>query len=206
MQQVSAAEWNRPQTPFAARTDLLPDTQYVVEGRGTFFTDEHGVVTRVEATYGGENGLNYDLHKPQPNVTYVVTPLVRDPVPGVDYSHTFVTDHLGRTVLAETDALSLGDATRSRSVQSRIGGLGGDGYDGGHLFGYQFGGGAESSNLVAMLRSVNQFGPGSFYELESRWARLLGETPPVDIRLIPIEGVAVVGSLRSRVVIWRCSW
>ena len=106
-----------------------------VEGRGDFYTDASGKVTYVEATYGGKGNLNADLNKPQGNVTYVVHPNAGEVPDGVSAAHVFVTDDLGRTVLAHTDHLSLGEADRSPSVQGRVGGEGGDGYDGGHLFG-----------------------------------------------------------------------
>lgn len=37
---------------FAHRSDLAPNTEYVVDGRGRFFTNEHGDVVYVEARQG----------------------------------------------------------------------------------------------------------------------------------------------------------
>ncbi|GAB11465.1 hypothetical protein GOARA_070_00040 [Gordonia araii NBRC 100433] len=77
-----------------------------------------------------------------------------------------------------TDALALGDASRSESIQQRIGDQGGDGYDGGHTFANFAGGGPESINLFAMLESVNRGGGDSFYNLEGKWRGALGVEPP----------------------------
>nr|WP_249361985.1 DNA/RNA non-specific endonuclease [Gordonia araii] len=165
-------------TPFAARTDLEPNTLYHVEGRGDFYTDHTGRVVFVEATYGVKGNLNADLNRPQPDTTYVVHPDVTNPIPGVSHAHVFETDHLGRVVFAHTDALVLGDASRSESIQQRIGDQGGDGYDGGHTFANFAGGGPESINLFAMLESVNRGSGDSFYNLEGKWRGALGVEPP----------------------------
>ncbi|MGY4644987.1 DNA/RNA non-specific endonuclease [Cellulomonas sp. URHB0016] len=66
-------------------------------------------------------------------------------------------------------------------MQTRIGGEGGVGYDGGHLFAKMFGGGGEDINIVPMLDEVNRAGTGSFYELEQQWRSLIGQMPPVDV-------------------------
>ena len=180
---LSAAEAPGSRTPFAARTDLAPDTMYHVEGRGDFYTDSTGKVTYVEANYGGRGSLNADLNHPQPNTTYVVHPDVVNPVDGASHAHVFQTDDAGRTVLAHTDQLALGHADRSESVQSRVGSEGGDGYDGGHLFGNDFGGGGEYANMAAMLRDVNRGAGNSFYNLENEWRSLLKGDAPARIEL-----------------------
>ena len=165
-----------------------------VEGRGSFYTDADGQVVHVETTYGSTS-LNYDLNRAQPNTTYVVRPDVNDPIEGFDYTHVFETDELGRVTSASTENLSLGDAYRSPSVQSRVGNEGGVDYDGGHLLANQFGGGGESGNLVPMLREVNQSGAGSFYELETRWRNLITGSDPaqVSVRIEPVyDGVSTV--------------
>ncbi|WP_336857898.1 DNA/RNA non-specific endonuclease, partial [Sinomonas albida] len=173
-------------TPFAQRTDLEPNTMYHVEGRGDFYTDAHGHVTYVETTYGGKGNLNADLMKPQPDTTYVVHPDVTNPVDGASHAHVFHTDSEGRTDLAHTDRLALGEADRSESVQSRVGDEGGTGYDGGHLFGNDYGGGGEYANMTAMLRDLNRGAGDSFYNLENSWRTILRDDPAaridVDIR------------------------
>ncbi|MFC9559246.1 glycohydrolase toxin TNT-related protein, partial [Agromyces sp. NPDC056965] len=175
-----------PRRPFAARDDLEPNTLYRVEGRGEFYTDADGKVIYVETTYGGIRKLNADLMRPQPNTTYVVHPAVSSTHAGVNQDHVFSTDADGRTILAHTDHLTSGDADRSESVQSRVGNEGGTGYDGGHLFGNDYGGGGEYTNLVAMLAEINRGSGDTFYNLENRWRALLKADPTtrieVDIR------------------------
>jgi DNA/RNA non-specific endonuclease len=124
----------------------------------------------VETSYGGNGNLNPDLMNPQPSTTYVVD------------HHVFEIDDLGRTVAVHIDELALGDAYRSDSIQSRIGDLGGPGYDGGHLGANVFGGGTENINMVAMLKELNR-GPGnSYFNLENSWRALLKTDPPPVIR------------------------
>ncbi|MBD7982892.1 DNA/RNA non-specific endonuclease [Oerskovia merdavium] len=159
-----------------ANGGLEPNTVYHVPGRGDFYTDHTATITYVEATYGGQP-LNWDLHKPMPNTTYVVHPNVTHPEPGPSYAHVFVTDSEARTVLAHTDRLSRGDALRSESVQAKTGKEGGDGYDGGHSYGTVFGGGGEYINLTAQLREINQNFPNSFYRIEEHWRALLPDGP-----------------------------
>ncbi len=166
-----------PRTPFATRTDLAPNTTYHVEGRGDFHTNEHGNVTYVETTYGGTGKLNADLQNPQDGATYVVY------ADGdAQFSpHVFEIGPGGRTDVAYVEHLALGDADRSPSVQARIGGEGGVGYDGGHLLARMFGGGGEDINILPMLEEVNRAGSGTFYELEQQWRSLIGQIPPVDV-------------------------
>lgn len=155
--------------------DLEPHTKYTVDGRGTFYTDEHGNITRVETNTGADH-VNPELVKPHPNATYVV-----------NGEHVYRTDGRGRTTYAEAGRLELKKGVRSESIQRRIGQLGekehGKEYDGGHLLGTQFGGSREDINLVSQLRSVNQAGPGSVYELEQSWRDMLKENPPPHIRV-----------------------
>ncbi|GAB4087222.1 hypothetical protein GCM10028784_38520 [Myceligenerans cantabricum] len=143
-----------------------------MDGRGTFYTDGSGRVTHVEADYGRTGDLNYDLIEPQPATTYVV---------GDD--HVFVTDDAARTVEVHVADLELGDADRSSSIQQRIGDLGGDGYDGGHLVGNAFGGGPEDINLVPMLEEVNRGAGDTYYTLETRLREELDAEPPPDVEL-----------------------
>ena len=175
-------------TPFATTTGLDPDTCYRVEGRGNFFTDDSGTIVRAEMSYGGKGNLNWDLNRPQPNMTYVVTPDVNNPVDGFDYRHEFTTDDQGRVVGAQTDNLAFGEATRSGSIQGRIGKVGGEGFEGGHLFAKWFGGGPESLNLVPMHWELNRGTGPSYKALEGRWATLMQEDPPVvigNVRILP---------------------
>ncbi|KGJ71836.1 hypothetical protein GY21_19465 [Cryobacterium roopkundense] len=173
-------------TPFAARTDLLPDTVYHVEGRGDFYTNSHGTVNYVETTYGGTRNLNADLMHPQPDTTYVVHPSVVDPIDGASYAHVFQTDDQAHTVLAHTDRLAFGDADRSPSIQSTVAAWGGAQYDGGHLWAKGFGGGGEYTNMSAMLTELNRGGGNSYFNLENTWRGMLKADPntkiEVDIR------------------------
>ncbi|MBF4636301.1 DNA/RNA non-specific endonuclease, partial [Agreia pratensis] len=98
--------------------------------------------------------------KPQPNVTYDVTA-------SSGSHHVFVTDDLVRTVSAQVDGLTLGDAPRSGWIQSQIARLGGLRFEGGHLVSNATAGGRESINIVAMLREVNRGQGESFGNLET---------------------------------------
>lgn len=170
-------------TPFASRADLAPDTVYHVEGRGDFYTDSTGKVSYVETAYGGTGHLNPDLMKPQPDTTYVVHPDVKNPLDGVNHDHVFQTDNESRTILEHTDALSIGDADRSGSIQTSVGDQGGVGYDGGHGFGTRFGGGGEHVNITAQLRDINRGAGDSFFNLENKWADLLKNDPNTKIEV-----------------------
>lgn len=181
--EVPKADAPGSRTPFAASSDLAPNSLYRVEGRGDFYTDADGKVVYVEANYGTTGNLNADLLHPQPNATYVVHPNVGEVSGGASAAHVFETDHAGRTVGAHTEQLALGDADRSPSVQSRIGDEGGDGYDGGHLFGNGFGGGPEDANLIAMLKEINRGGGDSYFNLENSWRELLQKDPSTTIEV-----------------------
>ncbi|MFD2794573.1 DNA/RNA non-specific endonuclease [Promicromonospora vindobonensis] len=163
-----SGEMPSPRKPFAALDNLEPNAAYEVPNRGTFYTDDTGKVVHVEAQYGRTGALNWDLMKPQPDVTYVVN------------DHVFVTDHAGRTIEAYADDLQIGDADRSRSIQGRIGNIGGEEYDGGHLLANMFAGGPEDINLVPMLSDLNQGNsPGdTFYAVEQELRAKL--RPPPD--------------------------
>ncbi|WP_176223299.1 DNA/RNA non-specific endonuclease [Agreia pratensis] len=100
------------------------------------------------------------MNKPQPNVTYDVTA-------SSGSHHVFVTDDLVRTVSAQVDDLTLGDAPRSGWIQSQIARLGGLRFEGGHLVSNATAGGRESINIIAMLRDVNRGSGESFGNLES---------------------------------------
>ena len=177
---VSGRDVPGSRTAFASRTDLEPNTLYHVEGRGDFYTDAAGRVVFVEATYGhGDKGrLNPDLHYPQADVTYVVHPDITHPIEGVSHAHVFQTDHKGRVVFAHTDALGLGEADRSESVQQRVGREGGPGFDGGHTYANFVGGGAERINIDPMIAALNRGSGDSFYNLEGLWRMHLKTDPP----------------------------
>ncbi|MFC5336905.1 DNA/RNA non-specific endonuclease [Leucobacter denitrificans] len=125
---------------------LEPNTAYVVEGRGTYYTDASGTVTHVETDYGPNSAPNPDLNHPAPNTTYVVND-----------RHVFVTDALSRTVEVHVPRLELiPDTPRSSSIQRSVGQSAGPGHDGGHLIQNAAGGGRERINIVAMLEELNR--------------------------------------------------
>ncbi|WP_162933809.1 DNA/RNA non-specific endonuclease [Actinomyces lilanjuaniae] len=152
---------------------------------GGFYTDGSGVVVHVEAHSAVErrgwlgitqDALNPDLKDPLPSATYTV-----------DGRFHYTTDEWGRTVRIQVDELRKVDGDlekyRSESVQERVGKYGGEGYDGGHLSGHQFGGAPEDINVVPMLRKVNQNHPDSFYRLEKEIAASRGAYENIDIRI-----------------------
>ncbi|MFZ4842301.1 DNA/RNA non-specific endonuclease [Mycetocola saprophilus] len=184
---IDAADGPGPRTTFGNRTDLEPNTHYSVEGRGEFYTNESGRVVHVEAEYGTRGNINWDLRNPQPDATYVVHPVVTNPQPGVNYAHVFETDELARTKTAYTENLAEGDAYRSPSMQRRIGDLGGDGYEGGHIFGRSFGGGPEDINMVAMTEKMNRGGGDTFFNFEAKLRALAKNDAagPIELHLEP---------------------
>lgn len=172
-----------PKTPFATRTDLEPNAVYRVEGRGDFYTGPDGKVNFIETTYGSKGSLNPDLNKPLPNATYVIHPTVHNPADGASNAHVYQTDNLGRVTYAHTERLARGDAYRSKSVTASVGKLGGEGYEGGHIFGQAFGGGTERGVLDPMLTAVNRGTGESYGNLEGYWRRELAKTPPPNIEV-----------------------
>ncbi|GAA1863351.1 hypothetical protein GCM10009751_21500 [Myceligenerans crystallogenes] len=177
-------------TAFGASTGLEPNTAYEVTDRGTFYTDGSGRVVHVETGYGRTGDLNHDLIEPQPDATYVV---------GDD--HVFRTDGQGRTVEAHATDLGFGEADRSSSIQQRIGDQGGDGYDGGHLIGNQFGGGPEDINLVPMLEEINRGSGDTFYATEMRLREALEGDPPSDVELHVYPGYGDDGPVPSTIAV-----
>lgn len=143
-------------------TGREPNTAYEVDGRGIFYTDDDGTVVHAETEYGGRRYPNPDLNDPEPNMTYVVN--------GV---HAYMTDEYGRPTKAVDPQPAPTPAFRSRTIQSKVGQAGGDGYTGGHLIMNQHGGGRERINIVAQLAEMNQAGtlrfgsiPNSYFNFE----------------------------------------
>ncbi len=175
----------RHDEPFGRGVELEPNTCYQVDKRGSFYTNDAGVVVHVEAHSAVErhgwlgitqDALNPDLKDPLPSATYTV-----------DGRFHYTTDEWSRTVRIQVDELRKVDGDlekyRSESVQERVGKYGGEGYDGGHLSGHQFGGAPEDINVVPMLRKVNQNHPDSFYRLEKEIADSQGAYSNIDIRI-----------------------
>lgn len=156
---------------------------YRVEGRGDFYTGPDGKVNFIETTYGAKGSLNPDLNKPLPNATYVIHPTVHNPADGASNAHVYQTDNLGRVTYAHTESLARGDAYRSKSVTASVGKLGGEGYEGGHIFGQAFGGGTERGVLDPMLTAVNRGSRRSYGNLEGYWRGLLDSPNPPKIEV-----------------------
>jgi len=137
---------------------------------------------------------------PSPDTTYVVHTNGTSAVDG-STAHVFHTDHLGRTDLAYVERLSLGDADRSQSVQSRVGHEGGDGFVGAHLLANGFGGGGEYLNMVSMLRELNGGAGKTYFNLENGWRRQLSEVPPpsIEVRIEPVYSGS--GTVPDRVIV-----
>ncbi|WP_415855653.1 DNA/RNA non-specific endonuclease [Sinomonas sp. G460-2] len=184
---VSADVIKKPQTPISRQMNLQPNTLYHIEGRGDFYTGEHGKVVYVEGRYGTKGNRFWDLMKPEANVTYVIHPRVDAQLDGVSHAHVFLTDARSRVVRAYTEALSLGTGDRIPTAQASVGRQGGDEFEGGHVFADSTGGGGEKINLIAMLREVNRGIGDSFGNLEGEWRSALRSDPKfrieVDIRI-----------------------
>ena len=174
---------------FGDGVTLEPNKEYVVEGRGTFITDDRGTIIHIETEPGTTRKGNPELVKPREDATYKIT----HPRSGAEY--TYKTDHEGRTVSVEGD-LRRGVSVRN-GEQTAIGHEGRDyfealnkdpkhpfsyeevNWNGGHFIsGNEMGGTGERLNLIPMLESVNQpRGTGiqdNFRRLEMLWDGLLG--------------------------------
>ena len=146
---------------------LAANTEYVVRGRGIFYTDHTSKITFVEPmrrewSIGGKRlsyqAMSSDLRKPLPDVTYYVD----------DYAY-FHTDARGLTDHVYVDAVEeLGDTRRSTLAQHNVAGDYPD-EDAGHLIGRDRGGPREEINLVRMLREMNR-GTGDFKGKPNSWA------------------------------------
>jgi len=145
---------DNPRTSFSRQEGLQPNTAYHVDGRGTFYTDSTGHVVYVEAR-GGTGRLNIDLQHPVPNATYHVN------------DHAFYhTDDMGRATHVHIDQWINESGVRSPSVQTTVGGLGGPGYDGGHLVAVSNGGIPENINITPMIEHINRGAGESYSGLE----------------------------------------
>ncbi len=65
-------------------------------------------------------------------------------------------DAHGRTVRIEVDRLDTANPAKRTKLETSVGHVGGPGFEGGHLYGRQFGGASEIQNLVPMSRSANR--------------------------------------------------
>jgi hypothetical protein len=173
---------------FGERVDLDPNKEYVVDGRGTFITDDNGDIAYVETEPGTTRKGNPELVTPRENATYKIT----HPVSGAEY--TYKTDHLGRTVSVEGD-LKPGFSVRG-AEQTAIGYEGRDyieamnndpggsltydsvDWNGGHLIsGSEMGGPGERLNVIPMLKDLNQLRgtdyTNNYRRLELLWDGLI---------------------------------
>ncbi|MFJ4170034.1 hypothetical protein ACIPY3_11015 [Paenarthrobacter sp. NPDC089714] len=131
---------------FAARTNLKPSTEYIIENRRLmkdntgevntatiekYYTDETGKVTRVDTYAGVKRAWSPELMKPLPNVTYNVVAEVDG---GLQNTFTLVMDQNAHLASAKGHIVSTlaGNSNRNGYQQLKAGRLGGPGYDGGH--------------------------------------------------------------------------
>jgi hypothetical protein len=197
---------NRTSTP----RHLEPDRKYTVfesgesgVKRGEFHTDDNGKINEVHTDRGKKHDWNPDLRRP---VLTDATIHVRDRPFGEpdSNSYTYRTDSQGRTVSAEGNLRLTGsdDDYRMGTDQKETGHEGRDYYndrtqrtvyetsqwDGGHLFGTQFGGAGEYVNMVPMLRSLNQNRGTSladnFFKLETHLKEQLEAGKQVSVRMV----------------------
>ncbi|WP_304452820.1 DNA/RNA non-specific endonuclease [Nocardiopsis sp. YSL2] len=152
---------------FGEGVTLDPNKAYVVDGRGTFITDDTGKIIHIETQPGSTRQGNPELVHPREDATYKIT----HPRSGAEY--TYRTDHEGRTVSVEGDLRS-GYSVRG-AEQTAIGGEGRDyfrdlnndpteshtyetvDWNGGHLIsGSEMGGTGERLNVIPMLKDLNQ--------------------------------------------------
>jgi hypothetical protein len=173
---------------FGDGVTLDPNKEYVVEGRGTFITDDNGAIVHIETEPGTTRKGNPELVTPRENTTYKIT----HPVSGAEY--TYKTDHLGRTVSVEGD-LKPGFSVRG-AEQTAIGYEGRDyieamnndpggsltydsvDWNGGHLIsGSEMGGPGERLNVIPMLKDLNQLRgtdyTNNYRRLELLWDGLI---------------------------------
>ncbi|KOX13962.1 DNA/RNA non-specific endonuclease [Nocardiopsis sp. NRRL B-16309] len=174
---------------FGDGVTLEPNKEYVVEGRGTFITDDSGAIVHIETEPGTTAKGNPELVTPRKDATYKII----HPESGAEY--VYKTDHAGRTVSVEGD-LRRGVSVRNNE-QTSIGHEGRDyfralnndpdhpftydevNWNGGHFISSnEMGGTGERLNVIPMLESVNKTrGTGigdNFRRLEMLWDGLFG--------------------------------
>ncbi|RJF40106.1 hypothetical protein D4740_12610 [Actinomyces sp. 2119] len=175
----------RHDRPFGRGVELEPNTCYHVDQRGSFYTDESGVVVHVEAHSAVERRGWWDIRSP-------MNPDLRDPLPSATYTvdgrFHYTTDEWGRTVRIQVDGLDeVSETYDSSRARRRIGNYGGDGFDGGHLIAHRFGGGPEEINVVPMRSTLNQGTEGryldSYRKLEDDIAASRGAYESIDIHI-----------------------
>jgi hypothetical protein len=86
-----------------------------------------------------------------------------------DGSRVTIDSH-GRTTQIEVDDLKLRGAGRDKHIERQVGHVGGEGFEGGHLYGSQFGGASEIQNLVPMTTKLNK---SAFAKIEKQLAAAL---------------------------------
>jgi hypothetical protein len=181
---------NEPNTMYEITRKYDADTTYTTK----LYTDANGDVTFIETSFGGNNYRNPDLASVHPNTTFVVE--------GAGENITYISNEAGRTTISQIPDYEPAPGLRSESIQGKVGDLGGDGYDGGHLMANRVGAGGESQGTVPMLAETNRnFADlperyrGQFYEMEEYFvaerARRLAIDPNAEF---PVAIEAVYGA------------
>lgn len=192
---------------FAARDDLAPRTQYQVDGRGTFITDDTGRVVHVETTTGQKGSFSVELNHPAPDTTYVVHRPPTPEHPGVGSTFTFHTNADGATVYAHAAGLEnvrpVDEIIRDVAAQRRVGAQGGAGFEGSHLVAAMFGSPGESINQVAAHWTVNRGAGASMAAMERKISALMqthpGSTFDLEMTARVRPGEVVPDVVRARI-------
>ncbi|MEU6580758.1 alpha/beta hydrolase [Nocardia sp. NPDC046763] len=141
----------------------FPDAVYTVDNRFIYSTDDHGRVVQAE---GRLNLVDSDTARRGPDQTRI----------GHDGQNEYGV--INKQTIKEFEELfgrkpSLAEVVLFKTVA----------FNGGHLFGTEFGGPGEAINMVPMLESLNQ-DPGNttpldnWRKLEGHWEHLLEQDPP----------------------------
>ncbi|MBW3083884.1 hypothetical protein KEM60_00063 [Austwickia sp. TVS 96-490-7B] len=129
----------------------------------------------VRATFGVKGAWNADLRH--------IKPFTRYEVNGGQF--IYETGVNGRIVKAKaTLSKIVKNGPRDPAAQLRAGGAYRKPHDdGGHIFGRQFGGGAEDINYLAMKDSVNRINPREYGKLEDIWRKAIKGPPPQQVEV-----------------------
>lgn len=109
-------------------------------------------------------------------------PLQPDTVYALDNGHAYLTDGQGRVIQAEGQIDGV-PHDRNGYQQRKVGALGGQGYDGGHLIGSNLGGAGEAINIVPQESGSNR---GAYRVMEDELAAAARAGSDVELTVSPV--------------------